>query len=89
MPKYIAKAYLLHEGKVVQPEGELELTKEQGDRLGEKVELVDIKEQTGNKPLNDHTVEELKVIAQERGLEDYSKLKKEDLIEAIQATEQE
>ncbi len=37
MPKFIANAYLLHKGKVVQTGQELELTKEQAERLGDKV----------------------------------------------------
>lgn len=89
MPKYIANGYLLHKGKVVQTGNEVELTKEQAERLGDKVALVDIEEQTGDKSLQEHNVEELKMIAKERGIEDYAKLKKDDLIEAIEATEQE
>lgn len=37
MPKYIAKSYLVHKGKVVQTGSEVELTKEQAERLGDKV----------------------------------------------------
>lgn len=37
MPKYIANGYLVHKGKVVQTGGEIELTKDQADRLGDKV----------------------------------------------------
>lgn len=40
MPKYIANAYLLHNGSVVQTGGEVELTKEQAERLGDKVSPV-------------------------------------------------
>lgn len=89
MPRYIANSYLLHQGKVIQTGGEVELTKEQAERLGNKVELVDIEGQTGDKTLQEHNVEELKAIAKERGVEGFSKLQKDDLIEAIEATEQE
>ena len=89
MPKYIAKSYLVHKGKIIPTDGEVELTKEQGDRLGDKVELINLDEQTGEKPIQEHTVDELKAIAEERGIENYSKLKKEDLIKAIEASEQE
>lgn len=41
MPKYIANAYLVHKGKVVQTGNEVELTKEQADRLGDKVMIID------------------------------------------------
>lgn len=87
MPKYIANSYLLHQGKVVQTGTEIELTKEQAERLGEKVSLIEIEEQTGDKPLQEHTVDELKEIAEERGIEDYAKLKKDELIQAIEGTE--
>ncbi|RHW33524.1 Rho termination factor N-terminal domain-containing protein [Oceanobacillus profundus] len=89
MPKYIAKAYLVHKGKIIPTDGEVELTKEQGDRLGDKVELINLEEQKGEKSLQEHTVDELKIIAEERGIEDYTKLKKEDLIKTIEASEQE
>ncbi|WP_313429815.1 hypothetical protein [Siminovitchia terrae] len=37
MPKYIANEYLLHNGKVVQAGGQLELEAKQAERLGDKV----------------------------------------------------
>ncbi|MCR1833061.1 hypothetical protein NSA56_01450 [Oceanobacillus caeni] len=37
MPKYIANAYLVHKGKIIQTGNEVELTKEQAKRLGDKV----------------------------------------------------
>lgn len=37
MPKYIANAYLVHEGKIVQTGGELELEAKQAKMLGDKV----------------------------------------------------
>lgn len=40
MPKFIANGYLLHKGAVVQTGQEVELTKEQAERLGDKVTAV-------------------------------------------------
>ncbi|WP_445506797.1 DUF7210 family protein [Niallia sp. 03190] len=37
MPKYIANAYLVHGEEIIQIGSEVELTKEQADRLGDKV----------------------------------------------------
>lgn len=97
MPKYIANGYLVHNGNIVQIGEEVELNKRQAERLGDKVELIESeqtkqeqeKEHAEEKSLNDHTVEELKSIAEDRGIEDYAKLKKDELIEVIQAAEQE
>ncbi|HLR58912.1 MAG TPA: Rho termination factor N-terminal domain-containing protein [Pseudogracilibacillus sp.] len=89
MTKYIAQAYLSHKGNIVKPGEEIELTKEQSERLGDKVNLVSIEKQTGEKELSEHTVDELKGIAEKRGLEDYSKLKKDELVALIEDTEQE
>lgn len=83
MPEYIAKAYLVKEGKVYQPESEIELEKEQAERLGEKVEAVEKDE----KSLEDHTVPELKEIAEERGVQGFSEMKKAELIEALKESE--
>ncbi|MUK89151.1 hypothetical protein GMD78_12285 [Ornithinibacillus sp. L9] len=47
MPKYIAKAYLVKNGKVIQTDNEVELTEEEAKRLGDKVEAVDPKENDG------------------------------------------
>jgi hypothetical protein len=45
MPKYIANGYLVHKGKVVQTGDEVELTKGQADRLGDKVTAVEVKKE--------------------------------------------
>ncbi len=37
MPKYIANAYLIHNGNIVQTGSQVELTKAQAERLGDKV----------------------------------------------------
>lgn len=37
MPKYTANAYLVKSGKIVKPGEEIELTKEQAARLGDKL----------------------------------------------------
>ncbi|MFD1066686.1 DUF7210 family protein [Oceanobacillus locisalsi] len=40
MPKYTANAYLSHQGKIVKPGTEVELTAKQADFLGDKVTAV-------------------------------------------------
>jgi hypothetical protein len=40
MPKYIAEAYLVHNGAVVQPGHEVEIAADQAERLGDKVKPV-------------------------------------------------
>ncbi|OKL36997.1 Rho termination factor N-terminal domain-containing protein [Domibacillus mangrovi] len=77
MPKYISNAYLAHAGKIVQPGEPLELTEEQADRLGDKVEL---SEET---QLGEKTVSELKEEAKAKGIEGYVKMKKDELIDAL------
>lgn len=37
MPKYITNAYLIHNGNIVQTGSQVELTKAQAERLGDKV----------------------------------------------------
>lgn len=38
MPNYTANAYLIKDGKIVKPDEEIELTKEQAARLGDKLQ---------------------------------------------------
>ena len=90
MPTFTANAYLLHEGKVVQPEETLELTNEQAKRHGDKGSIVAGSDapdgsQEGSKERKDQTVEELKEIAQTDEIEGYSTMKKAELVEAIEA----
>jgi hypothetical protein len=49
MPKYIANAYLVHQGIIVQTGNEVELTQKQAKRLGDKVEPVEGNESEDNK----------------------------------------
>ncbi|MGG4288368.1 Rho termination factor N-terminal domain-containing protein [Priestia megaterium] len=77
MPEYIAKAYLLHNGKVIEPEKTLELTEEQAENLSDKVEP------TKEVVLKEKTVPELKKEAKEKGIEGISKMDKDALIEAL------
>jgi hypothetical protein len=44
MPKYTANAYLVHNGAIVQTGQEVELSEEQAERLGDKVEVVEEEE---------------------------------------------
>jgi hypothetical protein len=59
MPKYIANAYLVHQGKIVQTGNEVELTEEQAKRLGDKVEPVEDNKSEDNK----HTEASLKKLS--------------------------
>lgn len=90
MPTFAAKAYLLHKGQVIPPNDTLELTNEQAERLGDKVGIVAGSDapdspQEDSKNLKDHTVDELKEIAQKYEIEGYSTMKKAELVEAIEA----
>lgn len=86
--KYIAKAFLAKDGKGIKPESEIELTPEQATRLGDKVVLVEGQDEV-EVTLDSYSVAELKGIAEDKGLEDYSKLNKGNLIELIEGKEQE
>lgn len=90
MPTYTAKAFLLHKGQTIKPDETLELTNEQAKRLGDKVSIITDAvapddSQESSKALKDHTVEELKEIAQTYEIEGYSTMKKAELVEAIEA----
>ncbi|MCM3396483.1 hypothetical protein M3638_01365 [Oceanobacillus profundus] len=70
MPKYIAKSYLVHKGKIIPTDGELELTKEQAERLGEKVTLfegTDKNEGYTEAELKKKSADEQKEIAEKLG----------------------
>ncbi len=49
MPKFIANGYLVHKGKIVQTGNEVELSKEQADRRGDKVTPVEPKKEAPKK----------------------------------------
>jgi len=101
MPKYIANGYLVHKGKIVPIGDEVELTEEQGERLGDKVTIVEVEDNTVNlkenddtnneggdeKPLEEYTVPELKEIAKEKEIEGHNNMNKGELIEALQEVE--
>lgn len=79
MPKYEAKEYLSHNGAIVQPGEIIELTEEQAKLEGLKGKV----EVTEKATLADKTVPELKKTAKEKGIEGYSTMDKEALIEAV------
>jgi len=87
MPKYKANAFLLHDGQLLEPGDTVELTTEQAERLKDKVSAhfgEDVDEPDG-KSLEDYTVAELREKAAEYEIDGYSTMKKDDLVEALQA----
>lgn len=93
MAKFRANAFLLHEGALVKPGTEIELEAEQAKRLGDKVvganEKIDAERVfETEKPLDTYTVSDLRDIAQREGVENYSDLKKDELISAIESARQ-
>lgn len=88
MPKYIAKAYLLHKGQVIKTGNEVELTEEQAKKLGEKVAITEeskiaIEKQDIVNELENKKVDELKELAKEAGIDGYSEMKKAELVAAL------
>ena len=83
MPKCFSKGYLIKDGTIIKPEEEIILTKQQMIYLGDKVEKIEA--DVNN--LENLTVDELKEIAENQGIEGFNKLKKDELIEAIETTE--
>ncbi|MFC7063800.1 hypothetical protein [Halobacillus seohaensis] len=57
MPKYIADAYLLKEGKVVQPGNEIELTEQQAKKLRNKLKAGTVLKSNEEKEREDGTEE--------------------------------
>ena len=98
MPEYKAKGYLIHEGRIIKTGETVELTTEQAERLGDKVgvsaggsasasaEDNDPKgTEEGEKPLREMTVAALRDIAQDYDIPNYSKMNKDELVQAIEA----
>lgn len=81
MSKYVANAYLVHHGQIVEPGEELDLTEEQAKRLGNKV----ITPETYD--LSKKTLAELKDLAKAKNITGYSTLNKTDLISRLEETE--
>lgn len=94
MAKVKANSVLIHEGQIVQPGTEIEVSDEQAERLKEKNKAVGIDEKidaekgfesdSTEKPIGDMNVAELRGIAQGYGIEGYSDMKKADLVNAVQ-----
>lgn len=81
MPKFTANDYLMHNGSIVEPDKEVELTAEQAERLGDKVTAVEAEKEEG---LADKTVPELKKLAEELQIDGFDGLKKPELLKAIE-----
>ncbi|BAM99143.1 hypothetical protein [Bacillus phage PM1] len=79
MPKYTVtnNAFLVQDGKVFKAGETIELTAEQAERLGNKVEA------TSETELSGKTVKELKEEAKMANIEGYSQMNKEELIAAL------
>lgn len=63
MPKFIANAYLVQNGKVIQTGNEIELTEEQAKRLGDKVEAVEPPKTDNDGGSDKHTEASLKKLS--------------------------
>lgn len=88
MPKYVAKSYLLHEGKIVRDGEEVELTSEQAERLGDKVQNPTVaNNEEYEKPLEEYNVRELRDFADQKNIEGYYDMRKDELIEALKESE--
>ncbi|POD46284.1 hypothetical protein BKM15_25930 [Pseudomonas syringae pv. syringae] len=81
MPKYIAEAYLVHEGAIIQEGQTVELSEEQAERLGDKVSP------STETALEEKTVPELKEMAKDRNIEGYNDMKKAELVEVLSKEE--
>lgn len=79
MPKYVVtnESVLVQDGKAFKAGETIELTAEQAERLGSKVQATSETELTGK------TVKELKEEAKAANIEGYSQMNKEELIAAL------
>lgn len=79
MPKYVVtnESVLVQDGKAFKAGETIELTAEQAERLGSKVQATSETELTGK------TVKELKEEAKSANIEGYSQMNKEELIAAL------
>jgi len=80
MPQYKTTGFLIHNGEVLDIGTDIELTEEQAERLNAEQENVVLSEEG---QLKEKTVDELREEAKAKGVKNYSKLNKDELIEAL------
>ncbi len=82
MKNYKVKGYITAGGKIFKPGDNINLNEKQAQRLDNLIEAAAV-EHEQPKELDYLTVSELKALAKSKGLTGYDKLKKAELIEAI------
>lgn len=80
MPLYKTTGFLIHEGAVLPIGSDIELNEENAARLNAEQENVVLSEEG---QLQEKTVDELREEAKAKGIKNYSKMNKDELIEAL------
>jgi hypothetical protein len=80
MPLYKTTGFLIHEGAVLPIGSDIELNEENAARLNAEQENVVLSEEG---QLQEKTVDELREEAKAKGVKGYSKLTKDELVEAL------
>lgn len=89
--KYTSLIYLSHNESIVRPGEVVELTDEQAERLAGKVEPLNVENKGNNEQTDkdnethyqDMKVAQLKEIAKNKGIENSSDMKKQELVDAL------